>query len=575
MRRQVAVTIEEGAVEDRELLSALRSGASAQQAAGLHLELLRSGALRAQATPLARVEARIRLDRWTRQSLEQVLEPSNGKGDWRSALQSAFIELGQERFGKAVEGRSPLSVLAVQVQRPTEETFARPGIIWELVESFLVERHPAACLLQLGRRICALLPLGLEQGLRLAGELGAALAQARKARTIDLGVSIGVSNSPEDSQALVPLLRLAQGAALRANGRGQNEVERGKPVLLIVGEKLALQVSQGSVLERLGIEVKTCPPDKAVDVLTEEHPTAVLLHPRDSGQMLEGIATVSAAGLLPFTRLLFASTGEESEHEQEVLEQFPGATAMFGRSRLESRVLEEVASTFGLRQRRYPRRDVSLGAALRLVDHRLEAQVVNLSESGVRVVASAQALEEPLFLELELPACSVRATTRIAWQRPNNQGCEAGLYFERLSEAHRKALAAFVGSAPQATPARSSGRVMIEPTAPVEVRVRPKTSKASHVLQVINLSEGGCLAKGSAALELELGTLAELGFTSQTASFSCAGELVRREKGEDHRAFAFRFLDVDAKGRAALQALLVRSEGDLGGPPMEELAKGP
>lgn len=197
---------------------------------------------------------------------------------------------------------------------------------------------------------------------------------------------------------------------------------------------------------------------------------------------------------------------------------------------------------------------------LRSGDGQAQGTVLNLSESGARVIAAVERFEErvELELELELPACSVRATARVAWQRSKQGRCEAGLHFEGICDEHRIALASFVASEPSEGRLRSDDRVVLSPPYSLKVRVRPRTSKASHYFKLVNLSEGGCLTSSTAPIALEVGVPAELRFIGPHGSFFCLAELVRVEEATKARSFAWRFVEIDRESFGELRKLLAR-----------------
>lgn len=563
-RKGMVVEIDAGAAGREDFLASVGHSQVPASEAALHLHLLRAGALRAQVLPLPVSEARLRLATWSRGTLTTLAAPLREGRSWRDALHEAFMLEGNELFAMANERLIPLSVIAMQLERPFDTTFVRPAAVWDVIEPWLSERFPATALLQYGRRLSALVPgVGVADLPVVAEELRLAVEAARTARVVDASVAIGIAAFPDDARDLGPLLRLAEGAALRSSALNATMVVRGTPSLLLVGNKLPVQLEGSSLLQRLDIKVLRASEDDAIGMLAREHPTAAVVSLHASHRFLDALGSMLARGVVPHTRFILVSPKDESTREH--WGRHPQATVLLGKDRLGGRTLEEIALSLGLKPRRHLRTGKELPVEVDSGSRTVRGLLLNVSESGARIVVEVPRLDEALGLRLFLPGGRVSTAARVAWQREKGSECEAGLRFEALSDEARRIIGAFVGGASEPEPdlPRAAPRFAIERKLKLKLRVRPRGSTGSHYLSLVNLAEGGCLSTGLAIGALEVGAVADLHFFGASGAFSCVGEVVRRSDSP-RPEYAWRFVELDRQAFSDLRRLL--STFDQGGP---------
>lgn len=530
---------------------------------GLHVHLHRSGVVSAQALPLPVAEARLRLPTWSRATLGLLFRPTRGRISWRDALAEAFTTEGGELLAMAGEQLLPTTVIAMQIERPFDQTFTRPAAAWELIEPWLSERFPTTMLLQYGRRLSALVPgLGVAELVETAEQLRRMLEAARAQRVLDATVSIGVAAFPDDARDLAPLMRLAEGAALRSSSLGTTVV-RGVPTLLLIGEQLPVQVSESSLLQRLDVKVLHAPHADALAFLQREHPTAAVVDLAAPPEFLERLAGLLQTGRVPHTRLIFVSRNEADARTRDTWSRFAQSALVCGKDRLGGRTLEEIALSLGLKPRRYLRRGRELPVELEANGRTLKGLLLNISESGARVVSDTPVLEGLVSLRLVLPRGQVVASARVAWQRTRGGECEAGLRFESLGDDGHALVADFVGQPEEpGARARSAPRFEVKRRLKLKVRVRLRGGGATHYFALVDLAEGGCRSAGVDVEALQPGVAADLNFFGASGHFACVGEVVRRQPGASGVEYGWRFIELRRDDYGELKRLLSAFELD-------------
>lgn len=445
-----------------------------------------------------------------------------------SATAIATVLLGR-LIDDAVEPIGLVCVGPLAAQAPRDELLAtRPTLTWLDDEKLMVVWN---------RTTPALLA-------RTTRHLQRALGTPSFAGIVQLDPRIDRAESAID---------FARAAQRRAQARNKPRLAHDPLTAVVVADESAtLPLEKVESLRRLDLRVLRCRPAVLQSIVARRRPVAIIVSA--TPEATAALQAIHDSGGLKKTRVIWVG-------EQPAPPQFTGAVHVVPGNRLVSRLMESVGSALGIKQRRHLRADEKSEVSVLKLSAATpsQARLVNLSESGAKLqVDGTLNAGDKLSLSFQLPTGTVEATARVVRHVDQPTKKHVAVEFDPLPTEMAERIARFVEEAlPESQGRRRHRRRDVESLS-LKARMRPTGQKTTNYLTVVDLSEGGFLARSApnVASPLEPGMVADIVMSTRGRSFTCKGGVIRREETSGCFIVAIRFLELDRSAYGVLRSFL-------------------